>query len=57
MTRWEYDILQIVDVVRDLAVLNGMGDMGWELVAMDFHNGVAIFKRPKASCCQGDCCA
>jgi hypothetical protein len=46
--KWEYRSIQFMRNLCDER-LNGLGEMGWELVAVTESNGwySAVFKRPK----------
>jgi hypothetical protein len=44
MNRWEYSSIYVSSYNNSIEVLNGMGDLGWELTAI--VSGWAFFKRP-----------
>jgi hypothetical protein len=46
MQQWEYRVIRM-NLTRD-DMLNQMGTQGWELVAVDWGSGLAVFKRPKS---------
>lgn len=53
MQKWEYTAIVVPDAKSQIAELNSLGELGWELV--QFLDGVAdgakskayVFKRPK----------
>lgn len=51
MEKWEYKVLKLDGIFTSLVdketELNSLGDQGWELITVDQHRYVWIFKRKK----------
>ena len=57
MEKWEYKVLKLEGIFTSLVdketELNSLGDQGWELITVDQHAYVWVFKRTKTGVSRG----
>tara|TARA_B100000780_G_scaffold276775_1_gene246045 strand:- start:2479 stop:2685 length:207 start_codon:yes stop_codon:yes gene_type:complete len=57
MEKWEYKVLKLDGIFTSLVdketELNSLGDQGWELITVDQHPYVWVFKRTKTGVIRG----